>query len=128
MDATTEALWDRAQPVLGQALAEHILAREGEDPDDREHRKYILYDINAVLLSAGPGAEVWPSMLSDPDRLASHLRASMGIPAQVLAKELPKRLTTWLDQEPPRTRPDRVEWVEEGRFLLDQANLSGGCD
>jgi hypothetical protein len=97
MDATTEALWDRAQLKLGEVLAEHIAARDTEDPDDREYRKLILHDINDLLMSAEPGAELWPSMLSNPRSLADHLRASMETPARALAKVLPKRLATWLD-------------------------------
>jgi len=115
-----------AAPKLGEALAEHVLVREADDPGDKEHRKHILADINDLLMSACPaGSEIHLSMLDDPDRLHGHLEASMDLPAQTLAKALPNRLTAWLKAEPPPSHPERPGWVQHGRFLLDQARLSG---
>jgi len=120
-----ERLAEAAAPVLGEALAEHVLAREAEEPGDREHRKYIMSDLDDLLQSACPqGVSVQSSMLSHPTELRSHLMGSMDLPAQTLAKALPNRLQKWLDQRPPPNHPARPQWAEEGRFLLDQARMS----
>jgi hypothetical protein len=115
---------DLAQEKLGDALTEQTLAREAQEPGDRELRRFLLNDLNGLLSSAGPGAEVQPSLLARPTQLRSHLRASLEIPAQVLARELPTRLSQWLAEEPQPQHPDRPQWVEQGRWLLDQARLN----
>jgi hypothetical protein len=100
-------------------------SRQADEPGDEEHRRYILVDINDLLMSAAqPGSEIESSMLGHPDRLQSHLEASLELPAQTLAKALPKRLTEWLKAEPPPKHPERSSWAQEGRWLLDQARLS----
>jgi len=125
MNSTQSKLADQAAPVLGEALAEHMSAREAQDPNDPEHRKYLMRDLNGLLRSACPaGSEIQSSMLGNPTQLRSHLRNSMDLPAQTLAKALPNRLTTWLKAEPKPGHPDRPAWVEQGRFLLDQARLT----
>ncbi len=124
MTKEQEALASRAAPKLGQALAEHTLGREAQEPGDPEHRKYILKDVNNLLLAAGPGAELRPSQLSHPSQVQNQLKASMESPAQVLAKELPNRLGQWLDQEPPPDHPNRPQWAEQGRNLLNQVRGS----
>jgi len=85
-----------------------------------------MADINDLLMSACPaGSEIHSGMLDDPPGLHGHLEASMDLPAQTLAKALPNRLTAWLKTEPPPKHPERPDWVQYGRFLLDQARLSG---
>lgn len=125
MTLKQERLAEAAAPELGEALADHVLAREEAEPGDREHRRYLLNDLNDLLGSAcGAGSELHSSMLNDPTQLRGHLMASMDLPAQTLAKALPNRLQKWLDQRPPPNHPARPQWAEEGRFLLDQARMS----
>lgn len=113
-----------AGPKLGEALAEHALAREAEDPNDPEMRRYLLHDLNDLLNAACPaGTYLQSSQFNHPTQLRAYLEASMELPAQTLAEALPNRLTTWLKTEPPANHPDRAQWVEQGRFLLDQARL-----
>jgi hypothetical protein len=114
---------DVLEDKLATALQEHILNRL-PDPNDKEARRYVLRDVNSLLLTAGPGAEVEPEYLKRPIVLLSHLRASMQIPAQVLAKELPNRTAKWMAQEPDKKSPERPQWAEAGRMLLDQARLN----
>ncbi len=118
------SLAEAARPRLAAALAEHILNRLGGEANDSEMQRYVLHDINALLLTAGPGSEVEHRHLISPDQLRSHLRASLEIPAQVLGKELPERLTAWLKAEPSPNHPDRRAWAETGRMLLDLARLN----
>lgn len=119
---TTSNLVDQAQEQLGEALAELVLAQEAENPGDRESRRYLLHDTNALLgrIGAGTGAEILSPLLSQPDRLRSHLRASLETPARALAKELPSRLRQWLREAPPQAHPERPAWAEQGRWLLEQ--------
>jgi len=119
-------LAEAALPKLADALAEHIMSREAEEPEDGEHRRYILADINNLLKMAGPGAELEQHFLGDPNQLRSHLRASMEFPAQMLAMSFPNRLQTWLRAEPMPKHPDRIHWAEEGRYLLDKVSLNPG--
>lgn len=128
-----QTLLAQAQEKLADALAEHVQARLAADPLDREQQRYLLNDLNGLLQSAGPGAELQPRHLAHPTLLRPHLRASLEIPAQVLAKELPNRLRAWLDSEPKPDRPGhgqaesaeaRAQWAEQGRWLLDQARLN----
>ena len=130
---TESTLAEQAQEKLGDALAEHVWAREQAEPRDKENRRYLLNDLNGLLSAAGPGAELQPSLLNDPRRLQSHLRASLEIPAQVLARELPNRLKAWLAEEPKPVHPEhgpaesvaaRALWAEKGRWLLDQARTN----
>ena len=124
MNATTSKLAEQAALKLGEALAEHALAREAENPGDPEHRKYLLRNLNGLLqATCPPGAELQASQFNHPTQLRNHLEASMELPAQVLAKALPNRLKAWLAAEPHPTNPARPAWVEQGRFLLDQARL-----
>ena len=110
-----------AAEKLGEALAEVFLAKEAQEPNDREHRKYLLHDLNGLLAAAGPGAEVVdPSLLSDPPRFRRHLQASLLIPAQVLARELPNRLARWLAQEPEPGR-EWHQWAVDGLWLVEQS-------
>ena len=113
-----------AQEKLADALAEHIQHRQAQEQPDQESRKLLLHDLNGLLQSAGPGAELQPHLLKSPTRLRNHLRASLEIPAQVLARELPQRLNQWLAAEPKADSPERPPWVEQGRWLLDQARLN----
>jgi len=115
---------DQAQEKLADALSEHVLAREAQEPNDPELRRYLLHDVNDLLAAAGPGAEIQPRLLSHPTQLRDHLRASLEIPAQVLAKELPGKLDKWLAAEPNPDHPERPQWAEQGRWLLDQARLN----
>ena len=116
---------DVAGPKLGEALAEHISSREAEAPGDVENRGYILRDINDLLYATCPaGTNLQSHQLDDPEQLHGYLEASLELPAQILAKDLPNRLTKWLKAEPPPKHADRQRWVEEGVNLLDQARLS----
>ena len=130
MNTTTYNLAQLAQPKLADALAEHIMNRQADSPQDSESRKYLLHDLNGLLSTAGPGAELSPKHLANPTLLRAHLQSSLEIPAQVLAKELPNRLGTWLKQEPPANPANpvaqsaRAAWAEGGRTLLDQARLN----
>lgn len=123
---TTSSLAEQAQDRLGEALAELVLAQEAENPGDRESRRYLLHDMNSLLqrVGAGPGSELQSPMLARPNDLSPHLRASLEIPAQALAKELPNRLRQWLKEEPKPNSPDRPGWAEHGRWLLEQVSHS----
>jgi hypothetical protein len=116
-------LVELAAEKLGEALAEAVVAQEAEDPGDREHRRYVLKDLNSLLGSAGPGAEVQPYLLGRPEELRRHLQACLETPARVLARELPKRLAGWLKEEPAAGAEARPEWAAKGRWLLEQARL-----
>jgi hypothetical protein len=116
-------LVEQAAEKLGQALAEATAAQVAEDPGDREHQRYLLRDLNSLLGSAGPGAEVQSYLLNRPEELRQHLQACLEIPARVLARELPKRLAGWLKEEPAAEAESRAEWVAKGRWLLEQARL-----
>ena len=118
------SLTDQLEDKLGTALAEHIMARLGDEVDDPEMQRYVLHDINSLMLTAGPGTEIDRRHLKSVSLLESHLIASMQIPAQVLMKELPNRTAAWLAAEPERQSPERPQWAEEGRHLLDQARLN----
>jgi hypothetical protein len=120
-----QSLAEQAQPKLGEALAALALAQEAENPRDPESRRYLLHDLNDLLVRAvGPGAEVFSNQLNDPDQLTRHLRASLEIPAMELARALPNRLTTWMREEPQANSPNRLEWAEKGRWLLEQVTKS----
>jgi hypothetical protein len=119
---------DQLEDKLGTALVEHILNRLGDEADDPEMQEHVLHDINSLLLTAGPGAEVERRHLKSASLLESHLRASMQIPAQTLMRELPKRTAAWLASEPHWKSPERPRWAEEGRHLLDQARLNQDND
>ena len=114
-----------AQEKLAHALTEHVQAPLAEqDQPDPESQRYLLRDLNGLLATAGPGAELQPKHLKSPTRLLPHLRASLEIPTQVLARELPGRLSKWLKAEPKAGSPERPAWVEQGRWLLDQARTN----
>lgn len=113
-----------AQDKLADALTEHIQARLQADPLDREQARYLLSDLNGLLGAAGPGASLQLRQLRDQTLLRPHLRSALEIPAQVLARELPGRLSQWLKAEPNPASPERPQWAEHGRWLLDQARLS----
>jgi hypothetical protein len=114
---------DRVEEALGTALAEHIL-NQLPNPQDKEARRYVLKDINGLLLTAGPGAEVEPMHLQRPTLLQSHLEASMQIPAQTPIRHLPNRLEEWMKSRPSPNSPERAAWAEKGRWLLDQSRLN----
>lgn len=121
------SLPDQAQDKLAEALAEHVQARlsEQDQPLDRESLRYLLSDLNGLLGSFGPGAEIQARHLRQaPTLLLPHLRSALETPAQVLARELPNRLSQWLKAEPKEQSPERPQWAERGRWLLDQARLS----
>lgn len=115
---------EQLEEKLGQALAEHVQQRLQNEAADAEMQKYLMKDINSLLLTAGPGAEISRKHLLSPTLLQSHLKASMQLPAQVLARELPKRAAAWLAAEPNHRSPERPQWADEGRWLLDQARLN----
>ena len=118
---------DQAQEKLAQALAEHVQARlsEQDQPLDRESLRYLLHDLNGLLGSFGPGAEIGPRHLRQAQTLLlPHLRSALEIPAQLLARELPNRLAAWLKAEPKPDSPERPQWAEQGRWLLDQARTN----
>jgi hypothetical protein len=117
---------DQVQDKLAEALAEHVQARLPQDqPPDREDLRYLLHDLNSLLGAAGPGATLQPRHLRQAQTLLlPHLRSALEIPAQVLAKELPNRLRTWLKEEPSPDHPERQQWAEQGRWLLDQARTT----
>ena len=122
-----EQLQDLACDRFATALTESILADHEKDDLDSESIRYMLHDLNDLLraLHAGPGAEVQPRFLRDPAKLEAHLRSALELSAQLLAKELPNRLKAWLAEEPKPSHPDRPAWAAHGRWLLDQARLSG---
>lgn len=125
----TETLAEQAQDRLAEALAEHVRARleEQDQPLDRESLRYLLNDLNSLLATAGPGAYLQPRHLRQHQTLLlPHLRGCLEIPAQVLARELPQRLRQWVKAEPRAGSPERPQWAERGRWLLEQARTGRG--
>jgi hypothetical protein len=113
-----------ALPKLADALTEHILNKVADNPNNDDHRNYVLADINSVLQAAGAGAEIQPFLLNQPLKLRVQLRASLEIPVQILAKKFPNRLRNWLNAEPIRYPGGWAKWVEEGRVFVNQAHLN----
>jgi hypothetical protein len=127
MKPTQSNLAEQAAPLLGEALADLVQQELAQGQGDREHQRYVLADLNNLLLhTAGSAAELFQNQLSDPNRLRSHLRASLEIPAQALAKALPSRLSRWVQAQSRNPNQDRQAWALEGRFLLEQVMKGGG--
>ena len=127
MSAKRERLAAQAAPVLGEALADLLLAEDAEGEQDPEVRRFLIREYNHLLSHvAGDGALLMRHQLNDPDQLRAFLRNSMEVPAQTLAKALPRYLKKWLKAEPSEQSEDRLGWASEGRLLLEQMMQGGG--
>src|SRR5262245_19335511 len=116
---------ERLADLLGEALAEEAQEQYLKDPESREARRLLLWDLNNLLskLGAGAGSDVQSHFLGNPARLHSHLTSSLEKPVQVLVRAIPNRLNQWVNQRPPVDSPERPAWRAQGRFLLEQGRL-----
>jgi hypothetical protein len=117
-----DELQDLACKRFGDALGELMLAAYEEDKHDPDCRKSILREFNTLLKEIGCEYAWIPSrLLDEPDALCGYIRGNLDYPAQILANELPNRLTKWLKAMPHPNDPHRLAWAAEGKEFLEDA-------